>query len=175
MNRFATAIAYFSGLLFLLLAIYMSIDVTSRYLGGPFTGVADQFASFCLALGGTWSLARALGDGSHVRIDVFMPLYGASVKKALYVWSLLMVLTLALVLSWQAWIVVEKSAARGASVPQSMIDIPLAIPQALTAIGYSILALQAVVMIVAAIAEWIQGSGNLQHALEGAQHEDRAL
>lgn len=162
----ATGMAYISGLLFLLLAFYMTVDVVSRNLGGPFTGVADQFASFTLALGGTWALARALADGTHVRIDVFMPLYGARTKSVLYLWSMLMVLVFALVLSWQAWAMMRKSMARNALVPQSMIDIPLALPQGLAAIGYSMFAFQAAVMLVAGLAILLGGQDELQKRLE---------
>lgn len=165
----ATGLAYISGLLFMLLAFYMTADVVSRNLGGPFTGVADQFASFALALGGTWALARALADGTHVRIDVFMPFYGERTKSVLYLWSMLMVLVFALVLSWQAWAMMRKSIARNALVPQSMIDIPLALPQGLAAFGYSMFAFQSAVMLVAGLAILLNGQDELQGRLEGGR------
>lgn len=65
----STIMAWISGLLFLLLAFYMTLDASSRSLGGPFTGVADQFASFTLALGGTWALA---GHSAMARMCVSM-------------------------------------------------------------------------------------------------------
>lgn len=171
-NIISTTMAFISGMLFLVLAIYMTVDVTSRYLGGPFTGVADQFASFALALGGTWSLARALSDGSHVRIDVFMQFYGMAFKRFLYVWSMSMVVIFSAVLTWQAWIMVMKSIARGASVPQSMITVPLAVPQSLAAIGFTMLTIQAVVMLIAGVALWCAGEENLQRAIEGKRKND---
>ena len=56
----AKGMAWISGLLFLLLAFYMTIDAVSRYLGGPFTGVSDQIAAFSLSLGATWALAQGV-------------------------------------------------------------------------------------------------------------------
>lgn len=169
-NKVSTAMAWISGLLFLLLALYMTADVTSRSLGGPFTGVADQFASFTLALGGTWALARALSDGTHVRIDLFLPLYGRRLKGLFYIWSMLMAAVFAAVLTKQAWVLVGKSAARKALVPQSLIDLPLAIPQALSAIGYTMFTVQACVMTLAAIVLFFAGRDDLQHELEFHSH-----
>lgn len=150
-NAVATGMAWISGMLFLLLALYMTVDVTSRSLGGPFTGVADQFASFALALGGTWALARALSDGSHVRIDLFLPLYGTRLRGIFYTWSMLMAMVFGAVLTRQAWVLMEKSIARNALVPQSLVDLPLAVPQALSVIGYSMFTIQACVMTLVAL------------------------
>ncbi|MFY0633805.1 MAG: TRAP transporter small permease [Vannielia sp.] len=168
-NRVTTAMAWLSGLLFLIMALYMTADVTSRSLGGPFTGVADTFAAFTLALGGTWALARALSDGSHVRIDLFLPLYSTRIKGYLYTWSMLMAALFGAVLAWQAWVLVDKSAARDALVPQSLVDVPLAIPQAFAAVGYSMFTLQAVVMTLVAVTLLFTDHGDLIEDLE--RHE----
>ncbi|MBN8189187.1 TRAP transporter small permease subunit [Salipiger thiooxidans] len=165
-NAVSTAMAWISGLLFLLLALYMTADVTSRSLGGPFTGVADQFASFTLALGGTWALARALSDGSHVRIDLFLPLYGRRLRGLAYTWSMLMTVVFAAVLTQQAWILVGKSAARKALVPQSLVDLPLAVPQALSAVGYTMFTVQSAVMTIVALVLLFSDHGELVEEIE---------
>lgn len=169
-RRVSTIMAWISGMLFLVLAFYMTIDVTSRAIGGPFTGVADQFASFALALGGTWALARALTDGTHVRIDVFLPAYGDQIRSVFYIWSMLMATILGVVLAWQAWVLVGKSVRRSALVPQSLIDLPLAVPQSLAAIGFTMFAIQAAVMTLAATALVFRGQGDLQNKLESGTH-----
>lgn len=145
------AMAWLSGFLFLILAVYMSAEVLLRYFGGPYTGISDQMASVTLALGGTWALARGLTDGSHVRVDVLMPFYRPGFRRFLHIWSLAMTAAVAAVLAWQAFSLATGSAALGASMPQSIVPIPLAAPQFATAVGVAMLALQAAVMAVSAL------------------------
>jgi TRAP-type mannitol/chloroaromatic compound transport system permease small subunit len=152
-NRVTSRMAVFSGFLFLVLAIFMTVDVSSRQLGGPFTGIADTIASFVLALGGTWSLAFALSSGTHVRIDVLTPLYSARMNRILRLWGLLMVLVLAGVLAFKAWQLVAHSYLINALVPQSMLAIPLYIPQAFLAIGFTVLVVQATAMFILGVAQ----------------------
>lgn len=157
----SNTMAYISGLLFLLLAIYMTIDVLLRFIGAPYSGISDSVASVTLALGGTWALARGLSDGSHVRVDVAMPFFAASVKRILYVWSMAMLVCVAGVLAWQAFRITTKSMTLGATLPQSIVAIPIAWPQGLTAIGYSMLCLQGLVMLVSSILIWRLGNTNI--------------
>ena len=56
MDRITTLMALAGGAMFLPLAFYMTIDAASRGLGGPFTGVSDEFGGYTLAFGGTWAL-----------------------------------------------------------------------------------------------------------------------
>ena len=150
--------AVFSGCLFLLLAFFMTIDVSSRQLGGPFTGVADEIASFVLALGGTWSLAYALSSGSHVRIDVLTPVYPARMNRILKLWGFLMVVVFAAILAFKAWELVFASYAMNALVPQSMLEVPICIPQGFAAIGFSTLVLQGTAMFVVGVARFVDSS-----------------
>lgn len=144
--------AVVSGFLFLVLAIFMTIDVSSRQLGGPFSGIGDTIASFVLALGGTWSLAYALSTRVHVRIDVLTPLYSARANRLLHLWAVLMVAVFAAVLAFKMWELVFKSYSINALVPQSMLAVPLYIPQALPAIGFTTLVVQAMAMFVLGVA-----------------------
>lgn len=165
-NRVSDSMAWLCGLLFLLLAVFMSIDVTSRFLGGPFSGIADHIASIVLALGGTWSMSRALSDGSHVRIDIFKQLYNVRVNGLFYLLAMGLMTLVASVLAYQAWAMTAVSWVRQAEIPQSMISLPLALPQMLTALGFTMLTLQAVAMFIAGVALVLGGTFTLARTLE---------
>lgn len=135
-----------SGCLFLLLSFFMVYETLSRHFGGSYTGFSDQVASFVLALGGTWSMAHALSTESHVRIDVVTSLYPARTKAILHTLAFFLITVLAAVLAWQSAKLAYESYLIGALVPQAMIDFPLALPQALTSLGFGMLTFQGLLM-----------------------------
>jgi TRAP-type C4-dicarboxylate transport system permease small subunit len=143
--------AWFSGLLFLLLAFYMTGDALSRSLGGPFTGVSDQIASFALALGATWALAHGVVAGTHVRSDVLLPLLPTPLKRWFGVLALSGLTVFAWIISYSSYLLTLESYEMGSTVPQSIIEMPLYIPQAISAFGFVVFAVTALVSTVIAI------------------------
>lgn len=141
LRRLSEGMAIASGLAFLLLAIFTTLDVTSRKLGGPFSGITDTLAAFVMAFGATWSLAQALAGRAHVRIDVLQSLYGRRMTRLSAFLALLTTTVFSGVLCWRAWLVTFESWSIGAYVPQSLVTLRLAWPQGVTAIGYGALVL----------------------------------
>ncbi len=66
---------YICGTLLLLLAIYITYQVIVRKLGGPVLGNQELVGGYVLAFAGTWAFSYSLRTGSHVRIDVLLPLF----------------------------------------------------------------------------------------------------
>jgi TRAP-type mannitol/chloroaromatic compound transport system permease small subunit len=147
-RRISGSCALVSGAIFLPLAFYMTVDAASRRLGGPFTGTSDEIASYVLALGGTWALASALASGAHVRIDLLMHLYPPRLRALLDAWALVMTALFAALLAYQTCLLAWRSYAIDAR-SFSLLGVPLFVPQALTAIGFILLTVQAAVLAVA--------------------------
>lgn len=143
--RLAKAMAWISGLLFLLLSFYMTGDALSRYLGGPFTGVSDQIAAFCLSLGATWALAQGVIAGTHVRSDVLLPLLPVPVKRWFGVLALAGLTVFAWILAYSSYLLTMESYDMGSTVPQSIIEMQLYIPQSLSTLGFVVFAITALV------------------------------
>ena len=139
--------AYLTGMAFLLLGIFMALDTLSRKLGGPFSGITDAIASLVMVFGATWSLAYALSVDAHVKIDVLTGIYSTRMTRLSLVLALFTTTAFASVLAWQAWAVTITSWQRGAYLPLSLLEMRLAWPQAVGAIGYSILVIQGVVVL----------------------------
>jgi len=142
-DRLSNFMAWVSGLLFLLLAFYMTIDAVSRTLGGPFTGISDQVAALTLALGASWSLAYGVKAGIHIRSDVLLPLLGPRLKHGFGVLALMGLSLFAWLLTWRTWALTLESWELGAMLPQSIIDLKLWLAQAMTALGYLVFAISA--------------------------------
>jgi len=140
--------AYACGALFLLLALYTTVDVLGRRYGEPFSGVTDEMGGYALALGFSWALAYTLRTGGHVRVDILLPLVSARVRRVLDAVALALMAVFAATVSIYLWKLVGSSYAIGAT-GHSIIQTPQWVPQALMASGYSLLALVSVTGFVA--------------------------
>jgi len=132
-----------SGALFLLLALFMAGEAISRSLGGPLSGLGDQAASLVLALAGSWALAHGITTGSHVRIDLMVPLVPHAGRRWLDAIAMAALTVFASILAYNTWKLALASYSLGALIPQSNLELPLAVPQALTAAGITLFALLA--------------------------------
>lgn len=161
--QLAKGMAWISGMLFLLLAFYMTGDALSRTLGGPFTGVSDQIAAFCLSLGATWALAQGVVSGTHVRSDVLLPLLPAPVKRWFGVLALAGLTVFAWMLAYSSFLLTMESYDMGSTVPQSIIEMQLYIPQAVSTFGFMVFAITGLVstLVAAASSEPIAEEGGI--------------
>lgn len=143
LERFAAHAATLSGAMFLLLALFMTAEAVSRSLGGPLSGLGDQVASLVLALAGSWALAHGITAGSHVRIDVLMPLVPRRARRWLDAIAMAALAAFGAILAYNTWMLAWTSHTLGALIPQSNLELPLAVPQAMTAAGLTLFALLA--------------------------------
>lgn len=143
--------AWVSGLLFLLLAFYMTIDAVSRTLGGPFSGISDQVASLTLALGASWALGMGVNNGTHVRSDILLPLLPPPVRRLFGVFALIGLTALAWILTINFYIMTTESYEIGAMLPQSIVEMQLYLPQAVATFGFLVFALTSTIATLLAI------------------------
>ncbi|PMR67498.1 TRAP transporter small permease subunit [Halomonas heilongjiangensis] len=155
------SLSLLSGAAVLLLAFFMTIDVTSRRLGGPFSGISDTVASFVIVMVGTLPLAYALAMNAHVRIDVLKTIYPQRLNWISDVFAFVSMLGLATVLAWQALGNAYESYRIGSHIPQAIVSLPLFIPQSIMALGYVLLSIQATRLIVALLRP---SKGGISHA-----------
>lgn len=165
LGRLTSGLGTLSGVLFLLLAFMMTFETVSRHFGGPFTGFMDQIASLVMALGGTWSLAHSLNMRSHVRIDVISNLFPRALNRLCQIVAYFAMCAFASILAVETAALAYDSYEIGALVPQSMIHFPLALPQALTVLGFGLLAIQALLLCMLAISSDALPDGQMQEAV----------
>ncbi len=69
-------LGYICGTMLLLLGLYITYQVIVRKFGvGPVLGNQELIGGYILAFAGTWAFSYSLRTGSHVRIDVLLPLF----------------------------------------------------------------------------------------------------
>lgn len=156
-DRVLTATGYLAGALFVALAFFVTYDVLARkwgaYWGLPTTRVTDEISSYILALAATWGFAYTLRTDAHVRVDVLFPYMGQRIRAMMDVIALTLMALFASVLSWKIWVLVADSVQTGIRSSTYLLT-PLYIPQGILGVGFSLLALTAVVMAVFALAGW---------------------
>ena len=153
-ERLSVAMAWLSGAIFLVLAIYVTLDTLGRSFGGPYSGFTDDISAFALATAGTWATAYALQVGAHVRVDLLLPRLPPALRAGLDQLTIILAGLFAALLAYHAWMLAAGSYRLGAR-SISVLQAPLVIPQGLLAFGLTMLALQAAALL---IERWLNGS-----------------
>jgi TRAP-type C4-dicarboxylate transport system permease small subunit len=146
-DRIATILAYWSGAAFFVLSLYITYDALARYFGLPYSGITDEISSYVLGIGGVWGMAYGLKVSAHVRIDLVINHLGPRTRHALDLLAGALTMGFAALLAWYAWAqAVEAFNLDTRSI--TVLRAPLALPQAMIALGYTLLAVQAASMLM---------------------------
>jgi TRAP-type mannitol/chloroaromatic compound transport system permease small subunit len=151
------ASGYLSGLLFLVLAVFVTYDVIARkwgvYLHLPTTRVTDEISGYILALAATWGLAYTLRTDAHVRIDVLLPYLPRRWRAFADFLAVVLMGFFAGLISWKIWALVLDSFESGIRSSTYLLT-PQWIPEGILGIGFSLLTLASAAMAVSMVAEW---------------------
>lgn len=149
-RKVASAVAavmnYVAGWNFIFCAVFITIDVVCRNFSGS-SSATTEITSYMLAFGLAWGLAHALATRSHIRIDVLVNRMPIGVRQYLHAFALVLLTGLSLFFAWCAWSLVGESMLFNAR-DTSALAIPLVIPQGLWAVGITMLAVFAVVLLL---------------------------
>jgi TRAP-type C4-dicarboxylate transport system permease small subunit len=144
--RVSAAMNDIAGWVFILCAAFITIDVLMRNFAGFSSSATTEITSYMLAFGIAWGLAHALAVRAHIRVDVLVNKLPVGWRQYLHALALAVLTALALFLAWCAWMLVDESVFFNAT-DTSALAIPLVIPQGLWAIGISMFALMAVLLL----------------------------
>jgi len=144
------AMAYVSGIVFLLLSFYMTLDVIGRKFFHISSAITDEIGGYGLAFGGMWAMAWTLRSGGHVRIDVLLPRLPFRMQVVLGYISITLMAFFAGMVAIYCWQLAIDSWVAGARAT-SFVRTPLFVPQALMATGISILGLEALAILACGI------------------------
>jgi TRAP-type mannitol/chloroaromatic compound transport system permease small subunit len=155
---------YLAGALYIGLAFFVTYDVLARKWGGvvglPTTRVTDELSGYALALAATWGFAYTLRTGSHVRVDVIFPYLSRGLRTAVDLLAQLLMAAFAGVIAWKIWALVLDSLESDARSSTYLLT-PLYVPQGILGIGFSLLALAAVLGVIAILAGWTSNDGTV--------------
>ena len=148
--------AYIAGGVLLAASLYITVDVIARKFAGVSSGATDEFGGYALALGGVWGLAFALTTGAHVRIDILLPHLPRRLRALLNYAAFAAMAFFAMVVAFYTWkLAVESFVTDGRAM--SFLRTPLFVPQGLLALGFTVLAVHAVVIVLVGLVESLRG------------------
>ncbi len=126
--------AWFGGVLVILAAVVVSIDVTLRGLFTVTLGGADELSGFALAIASAWAFGYALLERAHVRIDSVYAHLPRPVCAVLDIVGLTVFGLFMAMMAWQGTGVFAESV-RNSTVTLSAVAWPLRYPQFLWVAG----------------------------------------
>jgi TRAP-type C4-dicarboxylate transport system permease small subunit len=147
-KRFFALIKIGAGLLLLISAVLIGLDVSIRKLFGATIPGSGELAGFALGLASSWGIASCVHERSHIRIDT---LYGLCGPKTRLVLDVVAYVTMAAILSIVAYygFLMFTQSVQSQSRTVSELELSLAPIQALWTIGFAIGAVAAVGSVVA--------------------------
>jgi len=141
---------WFGGALILLAAILIGIDVVMRKFFTASIGGTDELAGYALALGTAWSLAAALVDRAHIRIDSLYVLLPRRLRFILDIAGLALLVAFFGLVAWHGWIVVNQSWV-SESRSHSALQTPTVIPQFIWFVGLVVFVAVGIVLLLHAL------------------------
>lgn len=138
---------WLGGVLILLAALLIGVDVLLRKLWNASIGGADELAGYALALGTAWSLGAALFERAHIRIDSLYMQFPRAVRLALDFAGLALFLAFFGLIARHGWSVLQQSWVSG-SRSQSALQTPTVIPQAVWLAGLAVFLLVGILLLV---------------------------
>lgn len=148
---------WFGGVLILLAAVVVSIDVTARGVFNVSLGGADELSGFALAIGSAWAFSFALLERAHIRIDSLYTILPNRIRAGLDILGLTVFALFMGLMAWQGTGVFTESV-RNSTVTLSTIAWPLRYPQFLWVIGLWWFVLVALLLWIRAVLTVVRGN-----------------
>jgi TRAP-type C4-dicarboxylate transport system permease small subunit len=146
MERISIVLAIMGGALLTVLAIFITVDVLGRRYGMFYSGATDEIGGYVMCLAITWSLAYTLTIDKHVRVNLLLTVVPAPVRRFLDWLALAMLTLFAIMLAYNCWFLAIESFGFNSRSP-GILQTPIGVPQSAMALGFSVLALQGLIML----------------------------
>jgi TRAP-type C4-dicarboxylate transport system permease small subunit len=154
-NAVGVVMGYLAGLNFLLISVFITLDVLGRKFAGISSAVTDEMGGYSLVFGSTAALAFAMATGSHVRIDILLPKFPRRLRAILNYIAYLAMTVFAAMLAYYSWKLALESWQTDARA-MSFMRTPVCWPQFVMTLGFAMLALQAAIMLAVTLLESIR-------------------
>lgn len=163
------------GVLLLVAAFTVSVDVIARKLFAVSLGGADELSGYAFAIATSWALAFALLRRAHVRVDVVYARLPARLRAGLDLVALVAMASFAAVLTQRAAAVLGDSLAFAARATTPLAT-PLWIPQAMWLGGFALFLLALAPLVLRCALALVTGDTASVQRLAGARslQEDAA-
>ena len=155
-DRAARFAARLGGAAILISAVLVSLEVVFRNLGIGLRLHSFELTNYIFAGAVAFSFAYAVTRRAHIRIDLLYQHTPVWTRALLDVLALGLLAALSAGMAYHAWKVVAHSARLGAR-PNSTLDLPLALPQGVWALGLTWFALVSLALALPAAGRLLRG------------------
>lgn len=145
LERLGRVMSAIGGWMYVVCAVFVTFDVLARQFLGFSSKTTTEITGYMLAFGISWSLAHALTERAHIRIDVLVNRLPLGPRKYLHALALILLAVFGVFIAWAALSMVEESQMFHATDTSAMA-IPLVLPQGLWAFGIVVFAVLVLVL-----------------------------
>jgi TRAP-type C4-dicarboxylate transport system permease small subunit len=142
-DKIETVLATIFGLIFLGLAVVVTVETISRKVFNISLQGADELGGYALAVGSTIAFSLALMGRAHIRVDVFHEKFSRRGQALMNWFSIVSLAAFGAFIAWVAFKVIGDTL-QYRSTAQTPWATPLIIPQGVWYVGLAIFALVAI-------------------------------
>lgn len=166
--------ALLGGILFILSAALVTVEVFLRKVFNVSTGGAEELPAYGLAIASAWTYGFALIERGHIRVDSLYALWGPKVRAILDIAGLTLFLVFFGLVCYYGYAVLADSVRIGAH-SRTGLYIPLAIPQSAWLVGLVLTVLAAVLLLLRAAAYILVGQLAAAQQIIGSKSLDEEI
>ena len=160
--------AWISGALLTLSAIIIGIDILLRNTIAVTVGGANELAGYAMAVATPWAMIFAMLQRAHVRIDTVYTHLSSRFRAILDLVGQMATIAFFSLVTWYVGGVLQQSIELD-SHSVSALAVPLALPQAIWALGFVAFLITATVLLLRAFVAFAKNDIEQVHALIGAR------
>ncbi len=172
LRRLNRTVAILIGILLLVCAAFVLLDIVLRQMGSSFGGT-DEISGYVMAIATSWGMGFAMLELGHVRIDILRSRSSTFGRNLFDLFSMIVLTATITLIAFKSWPVVEKSIAN-TSRANTSLETPLWIVQLPWFGGWVWFALMAWLTLLAALSLFLKGRLEDTEAAIGAFSEQES-
>ena len=146
-DRLTLTLAWVAAILFVLAGCMLTYEVLARYFFVRPTIWAAELSQLCLIWGSLLGMPWALSARRNISVDAVTRLLSPKIQRLVEIIAMACILAFSVMVTFKGWEIFYESFERGRT-SGTMLDLPAWIAELPVAIGFALLAIQAVIEIV---------------------------
>ncbi|MDG4720346.1 MULTISPECIES: TRAP transporter small permease [Thalassospira] len=146
-ERLMLLLAWAAAILFVLSGCMLTYEVIARYFFIRPTIWAAELSQLCLIWGSLLGMPWALAARRHISVDAVTRLFSEPVQRGIEIVAMLCVFAFSVMVTIKGWDIFYESFERGRT-SGTMLDLPAWVAELPVALGFALLAIQAVIEVI---------------------------
>lgn len=173
-RRLSLLLTWLGGILIVLSAFLVTIEVFLRKIFNVSLGGADELSGYAFGVATALALSYALFERAHIRVDALMGVIPRALHPLLNLFGLVLLVGFAFVVTMMVWSMVGDTLANNSRSITPM-RVPLAIPQIPWLLGWCLFVATGVLIGLVAVSRWIRGDEAGVQELIGVKSIDEQI